>query len=271
MRCTRSLPAWRGASGIALLTLVLSGSAPVAASEPSTADPLLERTGRMVVSFMAQLSNVKCTELVTQARMDKRGKMQYAEESTFDYLLLAQSTNGELTLAESRQAEKESHHKQNLPLLVTNGFSTLLLVFHPSYQAGFEFTPLEDDVLNGRSYARLHFRHIRGLRSTAVLLLRSREYPLDLEGTAWVERQSGVIVKIVAGLESSLADVGLKSLQSEVVYAPVAFAGSRQTHWLPASAVVEVETPRQHWRNVHCFTAYKLFSTSVKSTIGDAP
>jgi len=32
---------------------------------------------------------------------------------------------------------------------------------------------------------------------------------------------------------------------------------------VPAKAVVELKTPRQHWRNVHTFHNYKLFSTEA--------
>ena len=49
-------------------------------------------------------------------------------------------------------------------------------------------------------------------RSTAVLLLRGREYPLDLEGLAWFDPQSGALTKISAGLETSMEDVGLREL-----------------------------------------------------------
>jgi hypothetical protein len=30
---------------------------------------------------------------------------------------------------------------------------------------------------------------------------------------------------------------------------------------------VEVETPRQHWRNLHQFTAYKKFSVSTEEQV----
>jgi hypothetical protein len=32
---------------------------------------------------------------------------------------------------------------------------------------------------------------------------------------------------------------------------------------LPALAVVDVTTPRQHWRNTHVFDDYKTFSTDA--------
>ena len=253
----------------AALVLLACRPGSAAESSNSSVDALLDRTARFVTYFMTQLSDVKCTEVVSQQKLNAGGKSEYAEQSSFDYLLLAQSVGGDLVLNESRQPQQQANHKKNLSLLVTNGFSTLLLVFHPAYRSGFEFAQLDDVVLGGRGYARLQFRHIRGRRSTAVLLLRGRKYPLDLQGTAVVDKDSGAIVRIDAELESSMDDVGLKSLRSEVEYAPVAFSATHQTDWLPTLATVEVETPRQHWRNIHRFTAYRLFSTSVKSTIGE--
>lgn len=263
-----SVAGWKCFLAVAICLLTSSPAWAADAGNPAV-EQLLDRTGNFVVKFLEVFSNVKCTELVSQSKLGKGGKVEYGEDSTYDYLVLTQSPGGELTLVESRLAGKQPRHTRNLPLLVTNGFSTLLLVFHPSYQASFEFTALENEVLDGKLYARVRFRHVPGTRSTAVLLLRGREYPLDLEGLAWFDPQSGAIAKISAGLETSMEDVGLRALQCEVEYGPVSFPSIRQTYWLPTSARVDVETPRQHWRNLHRFTAYQRFSTSTESRIGE--
>ena len=232
---------------------------------------VVDRTSAIVADLMNQLSDVECTELVSQTRLEKSGKADYAEDSSFDYVVLAESNGGELTFAESRLAKQAPRKTKNLPLMVTNGFSTLLLIFHPYYRAGFEVTPLEDASADGKTYARLAFRHIRGLRSTTALMVRGREYPLDLQGEAWIDRDTGMIWKMTAGLEAPLEDIGLRSLNAEVVYGPVKFQGTSNTYWLPQSAVIEVESPRQHWRNVHRFTAYHQFATNVKEKVSGQP
>jgi hypothetical protein len=33
--------------------------------------------------------------------------------------------------------------------------------------------------------------------------------------------------------------------------------------WLPASATIDLETPRQHWRNIHHFTDYRKYRVAV--------
>lgn len=262
---------WMHPALVALMGCILSGTDVMAESPTVPLNNLVERTGNFASKFLQEFSSVKCSELVTQAKLGKSGKTEYLEEAAFDYLLLAQSNDGELSLVESRLATKAPRHTRNLPLLVTNGFSTLLLVFHPTYQAGFEFNELPDEVVDGHRLSRIHFRHIHGMRSTAALILRGREYPLDLEGTAWIHPESGMIARISAELEGSMEDVGLRALRCEVEYAPVAFHDNQVNSWLPASAVIEVETPRQHWRNTHRFTSYQRFSTSVESRIAPSP
>ena len=253
--------------GVVML-LTLSGTPAVAADPPNpTLQQTLDRTGSFVAKFLEDFSNMKCTELVSQTKLGKDGKKAYEEDSSYDYLLMTHSPQGELTLVESRLAVKQPKHTRNLPLLVTNGFSTLLMIFHPAYQASFGFTLLGNETVDGKPYAKVHFQHVRGTRSTTALILRGLEYPLNLEGAAWVDPQSGAIAMMSAGLEGSMEDIGLRALHCEVRYAPVALPGLHESYWLPTSATVDVETPRQHWRNTHRFTDYQRFSISTKTKI----
>jgi hypothetical protein len=236
------------------------------------ADPLqdfLSRASQQVSSYVELISEVNCSERVTQLKLGESGKVKEKEETSYDYLILLSNSGGELNLVESRIAADSGKNAQKVkaPLLLSNGFSTLFLIFHPYYSAGFVFSIAGEETIAGRTFARVHFRHIPGTRSPAALAVRGREYPLDLSGTAWIDPQSGVIAKIVASLETNMEDVGLRALQSEVEYAPVAFQGASQAYWLPERATVEVESRHQHWRNTHIFSAYRRFSVSTKEQI----
>ncbi len=114
---------------------------------------------------------------------------------------------------------------------------------------------------------KIAFEHIVGMKSPAALSLRGREYPLELSGTAWIDPQTGSIARIEAGIADTLIDVGLKSFSSEIDFAPMPLADSRQAFWFPTQARVEVETPKQHWRNLHQFTDYKKFSVSTEEQV----
>jgi len=248
--------------------LFLAGAAPGA--DPPTLDEILNHAARHADLFVQQFSDVKCTERVQQAKLGRNGKEEFKAESVFDFLLILQAQGGEILLEESRLATVEGRPR-NVPLMVTNGFSTLLLVFHPVYQSTFEFARLEDDRPEDASQVRIRFRHIRGTRSPAVLLLRGREFPLDLEGVAWLDAQTGAVTKMDVTLAAAMDDIGLRSFRGEVDYSPVSFSTAARTFWLPATATIDVETPRQHWRNVHRFTDYKLFSVSATMKVGEKP
>jgi hypothetical protein len=228
---------------------------------------LLDRAGKAVELFWDQLSAVDCVESVTQEKLGPNGKILYRQQSDFDYLAVLQLSGNDLLLEESRAPIRQAEAKRSVPLLVTNGFSAFEFIFHPLYQGGFEYSeprPVESD---GRALWLVEFHQARGGRSPSVLKLREREYPVSWQGSAWIDRQSSAVVRIQAAA-GGMEDLGVKTMLSDVRYAPIEFKGDPAAHWLPAVATVEVETTRQHWRNLHRFTKYKLFSVDVKQDVG---
>jgi len=229
---------------------------------------LLARTSHQTSGFLDQFSDVKCTELVRQEKLGKDDKIELKEDSTYDYLVILTNSGGELNLSESRipvhQAKKD---RKNTSMLLSNGFATLFLVFHPVYAEAFSFALAGEETVAGHPLVKVAFQHILGTKSPAALALRGREYPLELTGTAWIDPQTGSIAKIQAGIADTLQDVGLKALSSEIDFAPVPLPDTPQVYWFPTQARVEVETPRQHWRNLHQFTAYKKFSVSTQEQV----
>jgi hypothetical protein len=238
------------------------------APEARHLNSVLERTAEQTSVFLSQFSDVKCTEQVRQEKLGKDNKVELKEESSYDYLVILNNTGGELNLSESRipihEAKKD---RKNTSMLLSNGFATLFLVFHPIYANAFRFTLAGQDMIAGRRLEKINFQHIAGMKSPAALALRGREYPLELAGTAWIDPDTGSIAKIEAGIADTLQDVGLKAMTSQIDFAPLTFADSKQPYWFPTQARVEVETVRQHWRNLHLFTSYKKFSVSTEEKV----
>jgi hypothetical protein len=253
---------------VGLAAFAMAGSDPPATPDVQRLDNLLTRTANQTSVFLDQFSDVKCTEQVRQEKLGKDNKVELKEDSIFDYLVIMTNQGGELNLSESRIPVKEAKKdRKNTSMLLSNGFATLFLVFHPYYATAFKFTPAGEDVVAGRTVEKVSFQHIPGMKSPAALALRGREYPLELSGTAWIDPASGSIAKIEAGIADTLQDVGLKALSSVIDFAPLKFSDSRDEYWFPTQARVEVETPRQHWRNLHQFTAYKKFSVTTEEQV----
>lgn len=249
----------------AIMLFLLAFAPSDSAAAPSVQD-VLTLTAKSVQHFWDQFTAVTCTESVTQEKLGKGGKVQYEHGSSYDYLILMNLEGDDLSVEESRLLQKEKGKSSNLPMLLTSGFSTLQLIFHPYYQGSFEYKRLVDEIVDGRRLLRIEFRHLPGTRSTSAARLRGQDYPLDLTGTAWIDPDSGVIRKIMAGLEAPMEDLNLRALRAEVKYAPQEFSGETAA-WLPTEAFIDVETARQHWRNIHQFTNYRRFSVKTETSV----
>ncbi|HET9308083.1 MAG TPA: hypothetical protein VFO46_18840 [Candidatus Sulfotelmatobacter sp.] len=259
-------------AGLILLASVMEGfcfaGTTPASPEQQRLDSLLARTATQTAVFLDQFSDVKCTEQVRQEKLGKDDKVELKEDSTYDYLVILTNAGGELNLSESRIPVKQAKRdRRNTSMLLSNGFATLFLIFHPYYMSAFKFTPAGAESFAGRTLQKVTFQHITGMKSPAALALRGREYPLELSGTAWIDAETASIAKLEAGIADTLQDVGLKSLDSQVDFAPVSFSDSKLVYWFPTQARVEVETPKQHWRNLHQFTSYKKFSVTTEEQV----
>jgi hypothetical protein len=254
---------------VALLTGILLLAPLARAQEQVPLAKVLDRASQRVSDFLDLFSNVKCVEQVTQTKLKPNGKVELEETSSFDYLVILTNAGGDLNLDESRLPLKQAtaDRKKDISMLLSNGFATLFLVFHPYYAGSFEFTDGGSEMIEGHSARKLHFTHTRNTRSIAALALRGREYPMELSGDAWVDPETGNILRIESTIGSTLEDVGMKSLEASVHFAPVAFTKDQPVYWFPSEAVVEVETPKQHWRNTHHFTSYKQFSVSTEEHV----
>jgi hypothetical protein len=248
------------------------GNATSAATDPEFTDhanAVLLRARTLVDSFFDKVSNSVCKENVSQMMVGKNDKPFYREDSVFEYQMLASNRTGTLRLTENRQARKAAFRDPYKPLLITNGFANMLLVLHQNYEASYVFEPVAVDQIEGRTLFKFHFKAVPGTSSPAAIQLSGKNYPLQLRGDMWIDEASGAVVKLVSQLDNSLDDLGLHALRSEVHYSFVQFHDPEESFWLPASAIIDLETPKQHWRNVHRFSEYRRFRVTVQVDMGE--
>jgi hypothetical protein len=239
-------------------------AAETAAASGSPAMDALLRARKTVEKYFEQATNVVCTENVTQAVVGKNGKANYREDSVFDYQLQADTNSGSLKLVESRDTRKAAFRDSARTLLITNGFTSMLLIIHPTYESSYTFEPAGVETADGVAFAKINFKPIPGASSPAALQLRGQSYPIPLSGTIWIEQETGSVAKLIASMDSSLNDLGLQGMRSEIHYATVHFHDPEESYWMPSSAIIDVETPRQHWRNTHRFAGYKRFRATIQ-------
>ena len=248
-----------------LSSILLASQVPMALSQSAADSDAIKKAQRQITAYLVQLADLHCAEDVTQQKLTGNGHVEASARAQYDYLIMMSGNGDDFQLNESRIESSESRHKLTLkPMLITNGIATVLLVFHPYYRDGFNFEAGPEESVDGKPAIPIHFTHIPGRRTPAALALRGREYPLDLEGTAWLDKQTGDVVKVDAALLHDMSDVGLRSLHIHVEYKISNLDKSTTPIALPALAVVDLTTPRQHWRNTHLFQDYKSFSTAAE-------
>jgi hypothetical protein len=241
-----------------------SGDSRPPASSPTLNDILVE-TRKSVGEFWQQFRSVACVERVAQEKLGKNGGIEYARKSTFDYMVFLKAEPDDFSVEESRLLQGKESKAKNVPLLVASGLPTLLLVFHPYYEEDFNYHLEGDEMVGGRRLVRIRFEHIPGRRSTTALQLRGKDYPLEIQGIASIDPETGAIQKIVAGLSAPMSDVNLKALEMDVRYDPQKFPAAEGVYWLPSAATINIQTERQHWRNVHQYSNYKRFTVNTEN------
>ena len=250
---------------LCLVLLALLAAVPAKAATDSQIGTLLDHVGRQVEKFWSNFGSVTCTEEVTQSKLGEKNKVLFVQHETFDYLIALQSSGQDISVDESRLEKVHTGSKGKASLLETNGFAIFTLLFHPLYQSRYQFRQLPDEVVQDHRLLRVAFEQVSRDHPLSVLQVRELEYPLQWRGTAWIDPVSWAVVRIQAGLGDSMADMGLLRLDADVTYSNVQF-NSSTSYWLPARAVIDAETKRQHWHNTHLFTGYKRFTvdTDVK-------
>jgi hypothetical protein len=209
--------------------------------------------------FYKELPLFACTESVVREKIGKAGKIEYRQDLTSDYLVLANETADGIKVEESRLQRKiRPRDSGNTALLNTDGFPSLSLIFHPFYRMNYEFLP-KYSPFNEKNMLEVAFQHIPETKSTLALLLQGKIYPLELQGTALIDIESGAITRITADIMEPMTRINILSFHAEVEYKNLAGI------WLPSTAVIELKTEHQRWRNTHRFSKYRRFTVLTEA------
>ncbi len=239
----------------------------LASTARGTEPDSLRRAAASALREIAVLSTLACTEQVVESRFNEKQKLEEQRRHVFDYFVLVDTEDGGLGVTESRIEQSTKNKKELKPLLASTGFATIMLILHPYYQNSFEFTDLGVHEDSGRTWRKIGFQFIPGKKSPSVLRVSTREYALSWTGELLMDEVEGHVGLVRAHLGAPLDDIGLRSLSTEVRYGPAQLVPAA-SEWVPLSAVVDLNSRRQHWRNTHTFTNYKRFEVSVTDKKG---
>jgi len=246
---------------LVLLTLLLIALP----AHGQTRDELLRRAGAQTEKFVDNFSLVRSTEQMVQLKMDAKGKVALKQTADYDYVGIVHVSNGTAKVEESRVNKSVPAQNPAESQLVTSGFATLVLIFHPEFQGSFTFQDAPGESQSGSR--ALTFELKPSGRSTTVFRFRDRNFPVEWKGIAWLDRVSGAVLRIHAEMRNPIGDLGLQLLEADVEYAPIQFQDVPETYWLPRIATVDLETNHQHWKNTHTFRNYAPYTVSTSASV----
>ncbi|HEV3277816.1 MAG TPA: hypothetical protein VG860_13435 [Terriglobia bacterium] len=244
----------------------LKGLAPIA--DPAALDSVLLKVGRGVQAIFEGFPNTSVDEEIEMQRLHPDGKVADSLKQQFRYLLLSSLSRDSLVLNEFRtnnSGATVNPGAQDRDFMVTSGFASIPLIFHPTYQVGSSFRLLGRQQVAGHDALVIAFAE---RPATAKMLedfvLKGQRAVVLTQGLAWVDADTFQVLRMHTDLLKPAPEVRLSSQVTDVSYGPVLFKSKNQTLWLPQDVAVTVSWNKRMYRNVHRYSNYQLFQVGTR-------
>ncbi len=240
--------------------------------EPSVAcnlEEVLEKSGKRIQEFVANVDQFTATEAVSHESINKWGFASHSIRLQFDYLVsIKRNRLGLLTVDEYR----DSHY---LPVkfpdgIATTGLPALVLIFHPYYVQNFKISCEGLARWKGGPAWQMYFRQRPDKPNTIRTYQVGAEgqaYPVALKGRAWIAADSSQIVRLETDLIDPLPQIRLVADHAAIEYGPVHFQARNLDMWLPQNAEVHYDWRGRRSHRRHSFRSYLLFAVDDKQQI----
>jgi hypothetical protein len=232
---------------------------------------ILKQVGTNIERFFRDFSTTAALEVIRQARLDSKGTSHSVRRAEMYYVFLQKRMQGRPVLEEYR-GSGDGRVQQIGGLedgyMVTSGFVSSLIVFHPSFQSGMEYRYLGRQEMNGRGVYVVGFAQ-RPAASHGIGVFRSTNRKgsavVYVQGVAWISAEQHQVLRLRTDLLEPLKEVELNRQTSEIDYRPYHFVASPKTFFLPSRVTVSIEWGRRRLRNEHIFSRFWLFNVDVES------
>jgi len=226
---------------------------------------VVEASGVRVKELVDNITRFAAVEDLEHQQLDPTGNPITRETRKFNYVAsISEPRPGFLATDEYRDLR---YGIADLPdHIVTTGFMTLALIFHPDMRDNFEMTCEGLGDWHTRPTWLVHFRQRDDKPSRfADYQVGSETYPMKLKGRAWINANDFQIVHIESDLASPLPELSVEHQIAE--YGPVHFAHKSLDLWLPQNVDLFFELRRHRYHRRHSFDHYMLFSVNAEDKV----
>jgi hypothetical protein len=244
----------------------------VPASDQTPLDSILGAVGKQVEAYFHNFPNTVSLEEIHQEKLTHKGKVEGTLDQKFQYLCLAPQEETGLGFTEYRAnmaGEKGLPQGLNDGYMLTSGFASASLIFHPTYQGEATFRYLGRQKIGGRDTFVLAFaQRPEKARLYGRFKMGETSMPTFSQGLAWVDAGSYEILRLRSDLLRPLLDVRLEKETTEIDFSENHFKSIAEAFWLPREVRVSVDWNGKSLRNRHAYSDFKLFNVGATERIG---
>jgi hypothetical protein len=228
--------------------------------------------GKNVEAYFHNFPNTVSLELIRQEKLSHKGRVEETLNQQFHYLCLMPADESEVGFNEYRaNLSGDAGEPQGLKdgYMLTSGFASASLIFHPLYQAESTFKYLGQQKVDGRNaYVIAYAQQPQKARLYGLFKMGSNSMPTFSQGLAWVDAEKYEILRMRTDLLRPLPDVRLDKETTDIDFSENHFKSIAEGFWLPRAVTVSVSWNGKTLCNRHEYSDFKLFNVGATQKVG---
>ena len=242
------------------------------ATDQAPLKAVLAAVGKNVAELFADLPSICSVERVHHEKLSRNGKTESAQEYHYRYLAMAPNHPWGPSIDEYR-GDSQGKASPQMGLsdnsMLTEGFVSAPLVFHPAYQNGSSFRLLgRQKVKDRRTYVIAYAQEPAKTSLSGLFQYGSTTRTTYTQGIAWIDPENYQIIRLASDLLRPLPQVRLEKETTEIDFSEVHFKQLKQTFWLPEAVTVTLNWNGRFYRNNHAYSDFLLSNVESIQRIG---
>jgi len=252
------------------------------ASDQKELSTILEKTGKQVDEFLANIVDVTAHEVIKEEKLGQQGRRASSFEIEDSYLILRRGTAMLGVLDEYRMDSNGNRQEEtglNNGYFVTSGFALNQDYFSTTLQEESKFRYLGEQKMGSRDTYVVAFAQKPGEATITVGMEVHQGQRVNVrvsmlvQGIAWVDKNNFQIIRMRTDLLAPRAEIGLDWETTIVTFGEVQLSDVVTPLWLPSDVQVDahfafpseqIGYKELNFRNEHRYSDYKSYRVSVK-------
>ena len=249
---------------------LIRGLEPAQDQEPLSS--ILDGVGTKILELLQNFPNTSSEEAIHQEKLGRKGAVSDTQNQKFRYLCMAPRESWGPGFREYRAdfSGNEAEPKGSAEgFMLTKGFNSTPLFFHPSYRSESTFRYLGRQTLNGRSAYVIAFAQIPGKSHLSGIFRKGQTSITTFsQGLAWFDTDTYQIVRLHTELLAPLSEIRLEKQTMTIDFNEVHFSRLKEAFWLPENVTVTLDWNGKQLRNRHEYSDFKIFDVDASEKIG---